>query len=286
MFDVVLAAGLWLLLRGSSRSAVGLAAVLWCPLLMLETYEAGHTDVIGAALVVLALVAMDRGRPMASGVALGLAIGVKYLWPALALVVLLPQAVRNKGAVRFVLAAGIVAVGCWIPYRSGISEAWATARMFSEIWAFNDPAFEALRRLLPGPRWVPMVVTCGLLLSLAAVLCLRRQRHVWTDVWLISGTALLLSPVAHPWYFLWIVPGLLLRPPAWLIVWVLAVPALHVANWHHVATGEWDTMPRLCVLVGVVPAVLLVRAWWLRLAHPDSVDGRRLLSEGAAGREE
>ncbi|MFQ5804985.1 MAG: glycosyltransferase 87 family protein [Phycisphaerae bacterium] len=268
VFDGLLAAGLWLLLKGRSLAMIGLAGVLWCPLLLLETYEGGHLDLIGAALMVLAIVALDRGRAILSGLALGLCINVKYLWPLLLLIVLARQAARQRRGVVLVTVAAAVAVAVWVPYRSGFESAVATAKVFAESWTFNDVIFEVLRGL-PGPRWVPMAFVLGCLASLAALLALRRPRDIWLDAWLLMGAALLFSPVAYPWYFLWIVPGLAMRPPTWLVVWVLSVPALHLVDWQYVSTGRWDPMPWLWTRVGVIPAVLLIRAWWQRLGRRD-----------------
>ncbi len=296
VFDGALAAGVWMAIKDRSLPLVGIAGVLWCPLLLLETYEAGHLDLIGAALIVLAVVTMDRRRPILSGIALGLCINVKYLWPLLVLVLLARRAARQRQAAVFVAATVIVAAACWIPYRSGITGAWDTARMFVETWAFNDAIFEGLRRLIPGPPWIPMLFTTGLLVSLAVLLAARRPRDLWVDVWLLSGTALLLSPVAYPWYFLWIVPGLALRPPAWLVVWVLTIPVLHVVDWRYAVTGHWDSMPWLWVLIEVAPFILLVGGLRRRLIHGGNVEGRpsraavggrrrEPLVEGAVGNE-
>lgn len=268
VFDAILAVGVVLLLRKRSLSIVGLAGVLWCPLLLIETYESGHLDLIGAALMVLAIVAMSRGQPILSAVTLGLAINVKYLWPLLLLIILARQAARQRRCVVFIMVTLVVAGVSWIPYHAGIESALATVRMFAEDWAFNDIIFEQLRRL-PGPRWVPMILVLGFLAALASLLAFRRPRDIWCDAWLLSGTALLLSPVAYPWYFLWIVPGLALRPPLWLVVWLLSVPLLHLVDWQYVSTGQWDPMPWLWWIVGAIPAMLLIRAWLQRLRQPE-----------------
>jgi alpha-1,6-mannosyltransferase len=268
VFDGILAGGLWMLLKDRSLASVGLAGVLWCPLLLLETYEGGHLDLVGAALMVVAIVALRRGRPIVSAIALGLCINVKYLWPFLLLIILARHAARQRRCVVFVTVAVAVAVASWMPYRSGFESAVATARAFAESWTFNDLIFEQVRRL-PGPRWVPMALVFGVLIGLAGALASRRPQGIWFDAWLLAGTALLLSPVAYPWYFLWIVPGLVLRPPMWLVAWVLSVPALHLVDWRYVCTGQWDPMPALWIVVGVIPGVLLLRAWWQRLARPD-----------------
>lgn len=268
VFDVVLAAGLWWLLRGGSQPLVGLAGVLWCPLLVLETYEGGHLDLIGAALIVLAIAALHRGRTVVSAVALGLCVNVKYLWPLLLLIILARQAARRRRCVVFVVMALVVAGTSWIPYRSGFANAVDTARMFAESWTFNDVIFEQLRRL-PGPPWVPMAFVVCFLAGLGGVLAFRRPRDLWLDAWLLMGAALLFGPVAYPWYFIWIVPGLAVRPPLWMVLWVLSVPVLHLVDWRYVSSGQWDPMPWLWIVVGVIPAVLLVRAWWQRLARGD-----------------
>lgn len=267
LFDALLAAAVGLLLRQRALPLVGPIGVLWCPLLLLESYEGGHLDVIGAALIALALLAICRRRPLAAGLAIGLALNTKYLWPLLILVLALLHVLRHEGgrrALALAASAGASSVAVWLPYRSGLSSAAATARRFAESWTFNDLLFESLR-WLPGPRWLPMALVLVALLGLAVGLSSRRPRDVWHDTWLLVGAGLLLGPVAYPWYFLWAVPGLALRPPAWLAVWILTVPALHLVDWRYVATGRWDPMQWLWVVVGLVPGVLLIRAWWQRL---------------------
>jgi len=277
VFDGLLALSLWHLLRERQDAVAGLTAVFWCPLLLLECYEGAHLDLIGVTLLVLAVLAFQRRHALAAGVALGLAIDVKYLWPLVAFVLLVRPAFARRRGVVFCAATLLVAALAWLPYRDGLGDALATVRYFAEHWTFNDLAFEALRQL-PGPRWLPMAVVLAVLTALAGCLARRRAgEEVWPDVWLLCGTALLLGPVAYPWYFLWIVPGLALTPPLWLILWVLSVPALHLVHWQYVATGQWDPMVWLWPLVDALPAVLLIRGWWRRLTRPaalHAVDGR------------
>ena len=78
-FDGLLATSLALLLKQRRYPSVYLAGVLWCPLLLLETYEGGHLDIIGAALLTLGLVTFLRGRWLLAACVLGLCINVKYL---------------------------------------------------------------------------------------------------------------------------------------------------------------------------------------------------------------
>jgi hypothetical protein len=268
VFDGLLAGGLYLLLRKRSLVPALLAGVLWCPLLLLETYEAGHLDLIGATLVALTILALTRQHPVMAGITLGLSISVKYLWPLVLLIVFARHAARQRRCAVFLTAAVLVTLASWIPHRDGLASAVATARMFAESWTFNDLVFEQLRRL-PGPPWVPMAVVLAFLLAMATLLASRRPQDLWSDVWLLIGTALLLSPVAYPWYFMWVVPGLAFRPPLWIVVWLISVPALHLVDWRYVSTGLWDPMPWLWGIVSVAPALLLFRAWLRRLRYGD-----------------
>ena len=266
-FDLFLVATVLMMLRGRGVAVLGLIGVWWCPLLLFETYEGGHLDLIGAALLAFAVFAMLRGRPAVAAVALGLAVNVKYIWPALAGVLLLGALTSWRRRAVFALIAGLTAAICWMPYVRELPSAVATARIFAEHWTFNDPIFEYMRRL-PGPRWLPLSLILAGLTGMALYLNRKsRGRDLWQDVWLLNGTALLTGPVAYPWYFLWIVPGLAFRPPAWLLLWIFCVPALHVVDWHYVRTGAWDAMPWLWWMVDAAPLVLLLWAWRTRTGN-------------------
>ncbi len=265
-FEALFTWALWALLQTWHLPSWTLYGVLWCPLLFLETYEAGHLDVVGVTLLVLGLLAVVRRRDVPAGVAFGFAFNVKYLWPALVLLLLLAQpGRRRRGLVTTATAAG-VAVLCWIPYLSGVRAAGATMRMFAAKWRFNGTVFGALEHL-PGPAWLPVVIVGLLLLMLVVFVARFAGRLRWSDIWLLCGAAMLLSPVAFPWYFVWLVPGLLVRPPLWLIAWMLLVPALHVVDWRERLSGEWQAMPWLCVVVSALPGILVLTAWWRRVVE-------------------
>lgn len=268
LFDMLLAVAGWNLLGAWRLPRWSLCFVLWCPLLLLETYEGCHLDLIGASLIVVALLANQRARPVLAGIALGLAFNVKYLWPALALVLLLVRPEGRRGRITTAVTTIVVAAICWIPYLPGLAAALTTARMFAESWRFNGTVFD-LFRMLPGPPWLPAMLVMITLVSLAVLLARRPAGGLWPDIWLVFGAAFLLSPVAYPWYFLWLMPGLLARPPRWMIVWITVVPLLHLVAWHYSITGEWEPMRWLWILVGFAPTVLLILAWWQRLVRAE-----------------
>ena len=264
-FDVLLVASLWMILGRRNVAATGIIAVLWCPLLLIESYEGAHLDLIGIALLTAAVAAMDRGRWFVAAVSVGLSVNVKYLWPGLALVLLAARARRDgRRAVGFVaVALTVIGLG-WLPYGHGAPNALATTAMFANQWSFNGTMMRMVRGVFEQD-WMATVLVFAVLGGLTIYLCGGQTQNGWHDTWLIGGTALLLSPVAYPWYFLWIVPGLAFRPPLWLIAWVVSVGSLHLAGWWHYTWGEWHPMTWLGVLVTIAPAVGLAHAWRHRL---------------------
>lgn len=268
-FDLLLLASLAFLLRLEHRPLVGLAAVWWCPLLLIETYEGGHIDLIGVSLLTLAILAAVRNLWPLAAVAIALAVNVKYLWPALGAIILLRTLPTWRSRILFTATAAVLVGLLWIPYADGLSRGRETAEMFAREWHFNDYVLGQVRALYPPKSLQPVRIALGLSVLAAAALALVGPRRPTADVWLVGGFALLLSPVLFPWYLLWVVPALARGPAMWAALWVISVPAVHLTHARYVASGYWDDLPELSELVTLGPLFLLIIAWLARLlVHP------------------
>ena len=103
----------------------------------------------------------------------------------------------------------------YLPYAWAGADLFAGLRTYAEAWRFNDGAFGIL-------AWATRSVTVAKLVAGAAVVAvvMSSVRNDWslekTAFW-VTGAILLLSPTVHPWYLLWMVPLIALRPNrAWL----------------------------------------------------------------------
>ena len=201
-----------------------------------------------------------RQWPVLAAVAVALAFNVKYMWPGLAGLLVLAELATWRRRLTFAALAAAIAVVMWLPYRAGVWAALDTAVMFASVWEFNSAVVLALRSL-PGPRWTATALTCSAMLMLTLILALRRRRDLWRDTWLIMGTALLLSPVAYPWYFLWALPGIVIRPAPWIVWCVLSVGLFHWADFSDAAFGQWDRMHAEATVFALVTGALLAREW-------------------------
>ena len=268
-FDLLLVAAVALLLRVEQRPLIGLAALWWCPLLLIETYEGGHIDLIGVSLLAIAILAAVRNLWPLAAVTIALAVNVKYLWPALGAIVLLRTLPTWRSRILFTVTTAALVALLWIPFADGFSRGLETAGMFAAEWHFNDYVLGQVRELYPPKSLQPIRIALGLSILAAAALALVGPRRPNADVWLVAGFALLLSPVVFPWYLIWIVPALARGPALWVALWVITVPAVHFTHARYVASGFWDDLPQLSALVTLGPLFLLIVAWLARLlVHP------------------
>ncbi len=289
LFDAALVATLCATATHARRPFVLLAAI-WCPLLIFETYEGAHLDIVGVSLLAGACAAGLGKRPVTAGALLALSINVKYLWPALVGLLLLRELTRAD-RLRCLAAAAATTALVWARYYSDLPQAFAVSRMFVERWAFNDLPFQALRAGFNEPRWAPMAIVLVALLVGAALLSLRRDRaDLWRDGGLLLAVALLLGPVSYPWYFLWLLPFAIMHPRPALWWMIGTAPLLHIVPLREALTGVWQPLDALWWIVMAPAAALLLRDWWLRLspggprpAQPPEPNSPQTVAVAAAG---
>ncbi len=290
---VVLALWRWAARTGRPPQLALLYAFL--PLAMLESAVGAHVDVLGVAGTVAGGLWLSRARPLRAGLALAVGVGTKLL-PLLALPTLIRRAPR--AALGLALGVGLL----WGPYLAWGEADLGGAGRYAHRWRGNEGAFalvaaplerrwprsetpvelsplavRGVRALVgqtgdgPWERVFPdelafalaKAVTVALLLLWWAFLFLRAR-----DLEDFFGPAvvglLLLSPVVHPWYLLWVTPFAALaigRGARWgwpILLWAGLAWIAYVPRPGFLATGVWVDTPALR-LVQYVPV-------WLGLA--------------------
>lgn len=250
----------------SAPDRVLLLAYLWCPLVVFETYEAGHVDLLGAGLLVLAWTWRSRCW-WASGLMLGGSIAIKYFWPLLVVPLLLREVRgwRRRGAT--VILAGATAGALFLPYWGGQGALASVCGRFLEHWRYGGP-FMLIEYFLPGPQWSPFVVTGGVLLLAIGLLTWRAERPGWPEVQLALGTGLILGPVIYPWYLVWLTPGLVWRRGVTWLTWVGLACLWHEVQIGYQTHGVWRPNAWLTTTTMILFCALLVlewRRWFVRL---------------------
>ena len=226
-------AAFFLLARLLAEVARPRCAVLlywWNPLLIQMTYVGAHLDVIVAPLVLAALLYALRGAPWRSMFWLAMAAGAK-LWP----VVLLPvcwQAKRRGKRIGPLLLFAFLSVMILLPYTLATLHSHSGAVAYALRWGDNDCLFriqQAIWSIFTG--WMaPLLARATALLLLAAWIFYLTRRplpkaaQLLTAALFIFAAAFLLSPTEFPWYYLWLVPLLALRPQRALLLYTMLLP--------------------------------------------------------------
>lgn len=221
LFEVATIAMLLLLLQRLGAPPTPVIIYAWSPLVVFEGVQAGHVEAAMIPLILVALLLRQTGSPVLAGVALGLAVLMK-LYPA----VLLPAWWRRDDW-RFPAAtAATVGLG-YLPYVAALGA--GALGFLPEYLASPEDHNIGLRALLTYPfgftsevaRGVAMAVLFAALAATVVIIGRRAGQDspgLWRASTLAVCSYLLLVPTAmHPWYVVWVVPFLCVRPsPAWL----------------------------------------------------------------------
>jgi hypothetical protein len=240
---VVLAAELALLLaiaallRQRARDPRLLAVYAWHPLAVLEIAGNGHMEPLALAPLLVALLFAARRRAIPAGAALALSAAAKY-WAA----PLLPLLARGRTR-QVAGAAAATAALLYAPYLVGSASPMGSAGTFAREWESNAGVFLLLQQLT-GSRAAALTCAAGLLAGVLLMLwrhCARPEDSAFAFVF----ATLLVAPVVHPWYLLWLAallpvaaaPAGVLAAAAW---WTLAAPAAYAVLPAYAATGVWQ----------------------------------------------
>lgn len=215
----------------------------WSPLVVLEVAWNAHLDLLGVLPIVAALWLARRrsNRSLGLGTAIALATLVKHFPTAL-----LPAAARSANVVRISVAFAVCLAVFYIPYLGAGPRVFSGLLTFVAGWRFNDGLFGLLAWLTGSPI-AARIAAATIVLAVIA----QSVRNYWSferAAFWITGAILLFSPTVHPWYLLWMVPLIAIRPnPAWLYLSGSVLLAYY-------GLGAYRN-------VGIWP-----EPWWLKLA--------------------
>jgi len=270
VLDVLTVGLLALLLRQLALPAAAVLTYWWNPLLVQQVYGSLHMDVLVLPMVVGALYLLVRRCTGQGSFVLALATGAK-LWPVLWLAVPLreawPRWRRMAGAaLAFAVPALLLMMPVWL---TGLGQdSGFTA--YGERWQMNDAIFMGIYQAarLASETHAQMIargVTAALLLGWIGWLCRRPARDgralCERALWIVAAL-FLLSPTQFPWYWLWLLPLLAVRPSPGLLVLTATLP-LYYLRFRFAALGQAAWFDYGVVWLEYVPVWILL-AWEAR----------------------
>ncbi len=216
---------------GGAGAGFGAALYAFHPLAVTESAGQGHLDSMGVALLLAALIYLQRRRDVPAGLAYAGAVLAKYV----PLVALLPLA--RRGGWKFLAAALVTAATLWGLATRDRDSPVGSLSHYATRWEFNSLLYPALSGAIESAHlperakgaymrwkegreqrpWMQSVfpwfysaffARAALAIFLALLLAgiAARVRETEAAVFASLGAFLLLSPTLHPWYLLWVLP--------------------------------------------------------------------------------
>lgn len=177
-----------------------LAVYAWNPLVLVEIWGSGHLDALAVLSAVSAVRLAIAGRANVAAALLALGALVK-LYPAALLPLLLHGGARGP-----LVTFALVVLGGYLPFaRLGV-DVLGSLPQYLSMEFFN---LGLLRTLIDVPAVGVVALAAWVLYAGLA----RRAAGPFVDrIVVLIGGFILLSPNIFPWYVLWLVPFLAIRP--------------------------------------------------------------------------
>jgi hypothetical protein len=240
-FDLVALMFIILTLEALGMNRLWAMVYFWCPLVIKETFNSTHLDIIGIAMLCGTLFFVVKKRFFSANAFLALSV-VGKLYPAILLPLILKQQwgtadskINNRWlrcGLSVLLFGGIVAL-FYLPFIEIGAQNFSGLQAYATRWQQNDSIFALLVGFFGwfvesnGP--VPFSYDLPSLLAKIAVACVlgaallyllfwRKEpenpepRAVLEPLFIIMALVFLLSPVQNPWYLCWVVPFLCIFP--------------------------------------------------------------------------
>ena len=281
--DIATAALLLFLLLQIGRSPLWLALYWWNPLIVKELLNTLHMEALLMPLVLAGLALAVTRRYLLSTLALVMAAGVK-IWPAILLPLVWRPLVEKSGtlAVAAAMAAGFGALFA-LPILWGGLDLSSGFVAYAQKWENNSalfPQLEALARQLSAwagnfdPRVIARICVAGALLALALWLARKpsaNKEDLIQSFMIVIGALVLLSPTQYPWYTVWILALMPLRPVLGILVLTATMP-LYYLGFYFLARGQHEFFKETIVWFVWIPVWSLLAAefaarFWRRRRH-------------------
>jgi hypothetical protein len=274
--DMIVLLVLIAMLRRAGLPITGCAIYWWNPLLVKEIFNSGHMDILIFPFVLGALWMAYRNHYCRSSALLAIATGVK-IWPVVLMPLFLLPIVRRPSRLIPALATFFLLVGLFsLPVLNSGLDPGSGFTAYSEYWEMNDAFFmsvtwltnhvTSVAGLAAGhERIVPRLLVFILFAAWSVKVTLREGRRDLPDLCersvSIVAALFLLSPTQFPWYSLWFLPFLTIRPRTSLLLLTVLLP-LYYLRFHLKARGVVEIFDHGIVWVEYVPVwIMLIREW-------------------------
>jgi hypothetical protein len=261
--DLLLVLLIVALLRMREKPDAWAALYAWHPLAAMEVGGSGHFEPLAIAWTLAGLLAWERRGRLLGWALWGAALATKVGGVLLAVFAARQRLAEVSGDARPILReialGGAILLGVAllpaIPFSTDGSLPIGSLPQYGEHWSFNGALYPLLT------DWFGYHEARRVVAGLAILVLLRL---LWTGgepslLWMrFVAALLLLSPVVHPWYGLWLLALLPLHPRTWSALLVGLLPLSYLAWTEQDESGVWAAPAWVRQLEYGPPALLLL----------------------------
>jgi alpha-1,6-mannosyltransferase len=277
LFDLTLLLIIMLSLKKLSLPRSLALIYWWNPLVIKEVYNAVHMDVIIMPFVLGAVLLSMRKKYIMAAIMLALGMGIK-LWPVILLpLVLLPVLKKPKILIPAIIMVGILSLAMLYPiYIGGLGDdSGFTA--YGKKWEMNDAAYmvffwgsEQVLNIFEKNSFNNAHLMARIIVMIILLFVIFRQMRKpdspYNDLFdkcvIIAAVLFMLSPTQFPWYYLWVIPFMAVKPRLSLVLLSVLLP-IYYLRFYYDAIDMKDYFDFGLVWLEYVPVlILLVIEYW------------------------
>jgi len=266
LFDIAAVIILLMILRTLGLPLAFVLVYWWNPLLVKESVNSAHMDLIAIPFVLGSLLLAIRNKHIWATFALTLAMGAK-LWPiTLAPLILRPLTAHPRKLACAILVVLVLSAIFFVPIYAGGLDRHSGFTAYGKQWEMNDALF---MMFVWGAKYSLHTVGFGNATGkLAARIIVALLLCIWIGILsrgrigsgldlcekctLAVAAIFLLSPTQFPWYYLWLLPLLAIRPRTSLLLLTALLP-LYYLRFYYDARDRVEVFDYYIVWVEFVP---------------------------------
>jgi hypothetical protein len=254
------------------------SAIYWLnPLLITETINAGHMDALLVPVLLLTLLLATKKNYSLAGLALAIAVGIK-VWPVLLIPSLFrPLLLQPKKLLLTILPCCLTMVLVLLPQLLSYTNEQSGLMNYSQYWRTNSFIFGLLEDSLiyleqsyayyfGDPQQIARFIVGGII-SILVIFQLKKNcenTEQLTQYWLVIIVCLFfLSPTGYPWYFIWFLPLLTLKPNLPLLSLTMLLP-LYDLRYPLAELNKTELFNDIIIPLQFIPPILLLLHQWYK----------------------
>jgi hypothetical protein len=267
LFDALVLALLVVALKSLGLSPLWSVLYWWNPLVLKEVFNSSHMDVLVLPFLLGAVIMATRHRYLLSTLLLAGAVGTK-VWPVILLPVLLrPLWKKPKALVPALILFGGVCVVLFVPVVTGGLDSNSGFTAYGKKWEMNDALFMLVlwgAKLFSAEHGALLARIAASLLLAGWILKVSIPEpsggpDLWNRCTAVTAALFILSPTQFPWYFLWVLPFIVIRPRFSLFLLTALLP-LYYLRFHLKVRSAVSWFDYGIVWIEYVP-VWIILAW-------------------------